>query len=554
MEQTITPRTQKARGVMWLQDNRYLLPGNLAGHINYHKVLDARTASPNDMVARFCRPCPMRPRHGFVDSKFINNPIEAQQMIDATLAADPDAEILTAEPIEADYSAVWTKGVIAIGKGTDGATAGTSSRTLPVTGDLLGDLDYSGIIAHSPYAELLYKHDKPYIVQLRDGEPIPDSADWVPFPVTVTRVVRAEGDLLEWESLCRTLSGEPGIVVDHSNGGSLASHYAQHCVLNNLPIITSHVPQLGETLTSNSATPHIDIKKLRSGFVAAQRMPINYTKAAHIMLAGCHHIAKWAGREDYLLGLAMGAAYRLTIVAALGEIRHLNKRKRDRNIVYRKAWDRTDTPAVRRAFTQAIAKFGDPDRWQSKNYGGHKWEEFSLYAVAMYHDLILANPKSALESFNRLVNAAHNSGWAFDKFVSQSAMSIAAASPVQMVVACAPQLYESHAYAGTTWKRRQLRIPAIRQPNENTNNGTIVAAQIFVDGNKGHVQYKYSGESKNHYNKLNVILSYGVAAHWAFDTKDRPSFAGGGKLYAPLQLVADNWYYHSQKILSGKES
>lgn len=48
------------------------------------------------------------------------------------------------------------------------------------------------------------------------------------------------------------------------------------------------------------------------------------------MLTGCHHIAVWAGRHDGLLGLASGFAYRLTVTAALGEMRHTPKSKDNR--------------------------------------------------------------------------------------------------------------------------------------------------------------------------------------------------------------------------------
>jgi hypothetical protein len=246
----------------------------------------------------------------------------------------------------------------------------------------------------------------------------------------------------------------------------------------------------------------------------------------------------------------MGCAYRLTIVAALGEVRHLRKRKRRRETIYENIWNHTDTPLARRMFLKAIAKFAQYDLW-GHNYGGRKWEEFSLLAVDLYHALIDSNAHTALESLNLIVNAAHNGGWAFNKFASESTLNVAAESPVQMVVACAPQLYESPRYAITTWKRRKLVIPPTASEIPPTKE--VIDAQIFVEGNKGHVQYKLKGQMAKTYHSLDVVLE-DTSAKWR-DIKYGQianSFAGSEKSYVKLRKIGSDWFYHSQLIMKGE--
>jgi hypothetical protein len=391
----------------------------------------------------------MRPRHGFVDSRVIHNLDESANLIDETIKADPEAEIITMPKIDAAHSGIWTPGMLVVGRGHDGATAGTSAWTLPALGEIVSEkLQSDAGVNEAPYVELLWKaeQEKPHqLVQLRDGPRLSYEQDYVPQKRIVTCILLAEGDLLAWEATMR--SAEIGTVVYHPNG-SMASHYAIHAVLNHVPVLISREPILGEILepTSSAAPRDPDLDALRAGYTLAAQLQVTYVTAAHIMLAGCHHISVWSGRHDTILGLAMGMAYRLTVVAALAEMRHApdqgRRKKSDRNDVYDSFWETTNSATTHSDFEEALEAF-HKQTW-CRNYGGAKWFFFARWAALMQNALIEKDASEALQAFNQLVHCAHNTGWAFDKFICSETLTITADKPVFSLVRCAPQLYEAN--------------------------------------------------------------------------------------------------------------
>src|ERR1035437_7070023 len=118
-------KTQKAKGIFAINHFKALENLSFMGKAVEH------TWKPIKFPC-FARPCPKRPRHGFVDSKVVNNPEEAAELIQKTLEIDPDGEVLFAPILDATYSAIWTPGLISIGPGNDGATAGKNSFALKV--------------------------------------------------------------------------------------------------------------------------------------------------------------------------------------------------------------------------------------------------------------------------------------------------------------------------------------------------------------------------------------------------------------------------------------
>ena len=436
----VSPRTQKARGIAALA---HLYSGDLVPPFEIH---EARSVRPDQLIGFFSRPCPMRPRHGFVDSRKVNSIEEGDRLIRQTLDADPEAEIVTMPLIDADCSGVWTRGLLTIGKGHDGATSGSSTWTVPALGSLVNQsaVDLAGV-EHTPYVEILWPEARTayHLVQLRDGPALPQTADYVPSEITVERVIRAQGDLLDWET--RMQQAQPGTVVYHP-GGSLASHYAIHAVLNRIPLFTSREPKVGERIEakteSKDSTP--DLEALRAGFQLAMWLKVTYESATQAMLAGCHHISAWMGRHDTLLGLALGFAYRLTVTAALGEMRHAPGREssRARDDIYHDCWDAVELPATRAAFEAALYAFHGLV-WK-RNYGGAKWFVLARWAAILHNRLLAGDVRRALQSLNHLVHCAHNTGWAFNKFVDAQMLTDAAENPVSVLILCAPTLYKAH--------------------------------------------------------------------------------------------------------------
>jgi hypothetical protein len=439
------PRTQKARGIAALARHH---SGDFVPPFSVHSASQVR---PEQLVGYFSRPCPMRPRHGFVDSRRIASADEGSQLIRQTLEADPDAEIVTMPLVNAAFSGIWTRGSLTVGLGNDGATAGTSAWSVPSLGDLVTNLtmDDAGI-RESPYVEVLWPAKDPgyRLVQLRDGPDLPLTTDFVPYRVQVERVLLADGHLLDWEGEMRHV--EPGTVVYHPNG-SLASHYAIHAVLNRVPLLISREPQIGEVLEPEGDTPRpADIQALQAGFAVATTLEIDYAGAVRIMLTGCHHLSVWTGKHDDLLGLALGCAYRLTIAAALGEMRHVPNSGKDRDdldsrdYVYETCWDKMQSAETRSAYEQALRSFHELV-WL-RGYGGAKWFFFARWAAVLHNHLVQGEAELALQALNQLVHCAHNSGWAFDKFIPEEALTQTARNPISSLIVCAPLLYEAHSW------------------------------------------------------------------------------------------------------------
>jgi carbonic anhydrase/acetyltransferase-like protein (isoleucine patch superfamily) len=446
------PRTQKAKGIHALS-----VRGHMARDIRFQKI---ETANPDRMVGQFVRPCPMRPRHGFVDSRMVNNLAEANTIIEETKKADPEAEFIVMPFVQSSYSGIFTPGLLSVGLGHDGATAGTSSISLPAIGNYPRinraeepKMFTNAGIKEAEYIELLWeKRDElnhPQAVQLRDGPKVSQDADYIPKKTKVKKVIMAEGDLLEWESKMKEVPA--GTVVYHPNG-SLASHYAIHGVLNQIPVVISFEPKVGEVLEAKTETKPISLDALRAGFVYGQRIQFSkriepeyedYSTAAKVMLAALHHISVWSGRYDFLIGLGMGLAYRLTVVATLGEYRH-NRRaneggSKDRDRVYSEYWNESEKGDTSIRMADALRSF-NCDHWPS-NYGGTAWFTFAKHATDMLNHLIDGKITESLEAFNRCVNAAHNNGWAFNKFCSQDVMSATAMNPVYALLYAATTLH-----------------------------------------------------------------------------------------------------------------
>ena len=480
-------RTQKARGIAALKKSYFDMPE--------FSIYDVEGIEPSQLIGKFVRPCPMRPRHGFVDSRLIEDEEQAQVIIKETLEADSEAEFVIMPFINAEFSGIWTTGHLAIGLGTDGATAGKSAITLPVIGDALKNngmnhqpwqINENAGVKEAPYVELLWQ--KKYgelttkFVQLRDGPKLPSQIDYIPVKIKVEFVRKADGDLLAWETAMK--NSPPGTVIDHV-GGSLASHYAIHAVLNNIPVLVSRHPVIGEELepTQDVIQP-VDIQALRAGFTLAQVTEMTYKEACYIMLAGCHHVVAWSGKQDLLLGFAMGCAWRLTLIAALGERRHHRRSHggrrniKDRDQVYSKAWEHTDEPYTRKRFMEAIDCFLNGNRWPGSKYGGKSWYKFAANSINMYNALIAKEPARALEALNQLVHSAHNTGWGFNKFIDNDELDKTASNPIYACLKIAPFLYQMvfqpeetlKSAARSFWKRSELVLPHDRGTGSYSDN------------------------------------------------------------------------------------
>lgn len=163
---TVNFRTQKARGIHYL-----LYMSQLGGR--QVLLVDPLVASAykettwhqvqSEFNKPFVRPCPVKPRHGFVDSRVITTHQEWRDILYETKEADPLGELIVMEWIEANASAVVSKHQVAMGSGHDGVTGDkglTMVTSIPedVTWKAFRNYDFSraGVPSkHRPLVELV---------------------------------------------------------------------------------------------------------------------------------------------------------------------------------------------------------------------------------------------------------------------------------------------------------------------------------------------------------------------------------------------------------------
>src|ERR1041385_7819240 len=259
-------KTQKARGIQVLAEH---FPGSVPNFRVFSLPLseDLDTDAFNHITLKrdvFVRPCPITPRHGFVDSRIVDRETvnDLLSVAKEAQAADPEAELVVMEAIPASASAVLTPTSIAIGPGTSSATQGKGAITLPLTGvHFRSELLREAQIKDTPYAEALYTtsdsgySSRTYLVQLRDGvgcaSAHPAGMDWIPADTIVSAgysVPNYEKDALALEQAIKNAA--PGSILWHP-GGTLLSHYSQHAMLRKMPIVFGERPAVGQTLAAN---------------------------------------------------------------------------------------------------------------------------------------------------------------------------------------------------------------------------------------------------------------------------------------------------------------
>lgn len=441
-------KTQKARGLRALLKYRDIYPCP-----NFY-VYPVKTTSPCMLLRKFVRPCPIKPRHGFVNSRYIDSMEESKQIIDEVFKADSNAEFIITDKILTDYSAVWTPGLMVIGPGNDGATAGKDSVSIPVGGTLLvdaKDLMKEARVKRSPYMEILWRENKsrinaptPIFVQLRDGPAVSQQIDFIEKEYKIESIILAEGDLLEWET---KMKEQPSGAVVYHPGGSLASHYAVHAVLNHIPVMISRPPVVGETLApTQDGENKPNIEDLRRGFYYGLTISTDYASACNLMLLGVHSTTLWLGKQDLLLGAALGATYRLSITAAVGEWRHrptLKELKSSREYVYDRIFDRMLD--IRGLYMKTLKDFRQL-LWP-EGLGGEKWFQFTQWGAVIHNAVLSGDVNKALAAMNNAVNSSHNSGWGFNKFSASDTMNKVANNPVYAMRSCAPLVYRICAMA-----------------------------------------------------------------------------------------------------------
>jgi hypothetical protein len=436
------PRTQKVKGLMTLISSSLSSRALRISQLFQSVEQAEKFASVPTVAGIFARPCPEQPRHGFLESRLVESREELIALVKETLEVDPNGEVMTLPFIEAKHNLIWTPGLVSIGPGHDGATAGKDTISIPLAGKIPklvgGLLEKAGVPnGQWPYIEVVTNGESTYYTQLRAGPKIEGvSPDFIPEEVTVTNVLTPDTksitptDLLEWETLMR--EAEPGTVVYHP-GGSMISHYAVHARLCGVPFITTFEPQVGDVL-KQIPTPKVNPFAVLEGAVAASKVKLSMDNCAHavsLLLLGTHHSAAMVGDHSRWLGAAAVMMLRLGVTAIKGEARHFNSgHKPLRETVYQKVFN-LSLSRQRAAVTRVVNLFRY-GAWGG-SVGGKRWAACAVALVPLFNalrDLCLSpteeNVSALMLTLNKAVNQAHYNGWWMNKFTDTNACNRAA--------------------------------------------------------------------------------------------------------------------------------
>jgi len=408
----------------------------------------------------FGRPCPVRPRHGFVDSQVLNNKYDLDCMWNQSVHNDKHAEVILGPYMNAvDYNGIYvSSGNIAIGVGNDGATGGKDSISFPVAPTKFTKKikRLSGVKDDELYLESIMQEGWWHLTQVRGGPALNiASADYIPAEVKVTDVISPHDNLIKWEEEVKLYKDVPGVVV-FGNGHTLASHAAIHCILNKVPFITTECPKMGQVLqpTLNAESPKLNRQRFREGMWAADRLLVRINSQKHVQnelqkhfyfaLSVLHNWAylKNSTEADWLLGAATQTLSRICSALCFGEHRHMYEGNggvfsdKDRSSVYVKALN--CEVSFLNSLSQVFKDFYSRE-W-SGGFGGPPWATCAWYSLKLWGRVVRTNNKNTstlsdaevadvIGTVNKLVNLAHNNGWWFNKFTTEKDFDFIANEP-----------------------------------------------------------------------------------------------------------------------------
>jgi len=472
-----TAKSQKIRGMSAIAGlTRYGLRGHAVRDWVWSPAawVAEGIAGPHGMCYPvFARPCPITPRHGFVDSRLVKDDADLQSLAVESCAADPQAEILLTRFIDSKISAVITPQTLAIGKGHEGATSGKSVTLFgpaPSAHQVNSTKVHAGIAEGDvPYVEAVGDYDELESVQVRGGPADSVAVDFVPNAIVVCSVIVAteDYDLLKWE---RDIAAAPDGTVVHAPNMSLSSHFCVHAVVHGIPVLTTREPVIGETLAETGApvwTPG-DWRRLAKAVRNADALIADHglgQRMACLAVGGLHCAGTPAPATDAQLNLlALGAVSALKHIGAacLGEARHANSQTFNRNddaeariammdrrshgnseLTRTAIFDRAERASINllRGALMALVPIYRKASWDT-SYGGKKWAAINSSArrLAIGLDNFQKSPSpekwaKVVTAWNEAIHREHNGqASALSKFdIGKSHMNYAVAWPVAFI-------------------------------------------------------------------------------------------------------------------------
>lgn len=466
------PQTQKARGIIngigalldqypFTWSYFYRAYHHLIQDFNHIGVYAHRSGGKF-----FARPCPITPKHGFVESRLVSSYEEIVSLFKETLAEDPNGELLLGPAFHnISFNAIYTEtGCLSIGPGNDGATGGKGSVQFPVSPIVIKDevKATAGIGKDDvAYLEIVYgsltksRYTSPHLVQMRGGPAINAvDSDYIPEQITVTNVIVPNENLLIWAKQVESIS--PGTVV-WGAGHTLSSHAAVHCIIHKIPFITSHEPAVGEVISPSNNVEQKALSTLafKQGIMSGLKSDLSqhYGKA-QLLAFSLSILHNWAylRNTEYapqLLGNAIATFQKICLSLILGEHRHKGNagyHGMERNAVYEDVLQKNSC----RQFEKLVSAFDSftKEHWKA-GFGGNRWAICAHYCIELWNEMSKAynstqeyvpdeHVTSLISSFNKMINLSHNNGWWLNKITSSDILDMAAQTPGLTAAYAAP--------------------------------------------------------------------------------------------------------------------
>lgn len=480
-------KTQKAKGLALLYRGSFASFGPGVGNPGYHDItylLPHNCLRINEpfQEGMFARPCPVTPRHGFVDSRPVSSFQEAINLFNnEVLPADPNGELILMPKFTGAISAVATSSGVVWGKGHDGVTGeGSGVVKIPTYGvsnsnwnnivrDMTRVYPKDAGINHSAYFELVEHTGKMVLVQMRDGPEQPATVDYIPEKVKVKVILRPRDvgcNLLKWEKHLKAMKKEfpEGGLVIELVGSSLSSHFAVHGIELGIPVITSrfvrHDGILEPIALETKRLTKADLKKVRSNLLKwLDRDYINtegsreQKSAIATAVATVHAMSQW-GNEGLLLDLRSQAVVTLArafMSASLGELRHwgtngpgrlgydretpvkkIGFNGHSRSYIYARGMGPHSLRQMLKLYVPMYRdfmhmKWGRVEDTGETGYGGPNWAAVTMAGLKLTKALqrFVQTPtplkwSEVILAANVAVHTAHNGGLALNKWLNQN--------------------------------------------------------------------------------------------------------------------------------------
>jgi hypothetical protein len=557
-------KTQKASGIFYLMHKEDAVKSNFGWSVPKHIKFEAGTEFFEDSFNYpvFARPCPTIPRHGFVDSIICNNAVELNAVSNQTFDVESEAEILITKPVNASYNAILTDGVLTFAPGNDGATSGKGVKYFYILNDVIADtinLDKSLLLeGELPFYEFVFDKEEntTHLVQVRSAPGVPKSKNYIPTSMEVKEIIKAGGDLLEWESRLKKIDPSTTI-IDHTDG-SLASHYAIHAIVNKIPIFTTDLPSIGDYIEPTVATSEISseqknafYKAFCAGFDSSSSVNFSNTnvfryaeETISIALSCLHNYGASAMAGDYeVLGMCLGLFVRTTFAVSAGEARYAASRSlKNINDVQALATSKfvKKIPNSREAAYKYIYSMSTKDLLDIAPYiyyafdkyawgggfGGSAWKSCTKSAMNLFNSCIDQKIESVVELFNNVIHEEHNNGRYLNKVITIGEFDSAAEDPSRFAMR---NLHKIVTNMGNAWGKYNKNIMPVNLskividtssiPMEAVINGPLVLTEeimpdIFVNTGTSNVnfslKYLHPAASKAISDKWPVSTSVGM--------------------------------------------